>query len=105
MLVEWIALCDIAFQFAGLTQNAGTVSLTTGLMSSLPPAGTAGEGNGIAFTPADRLGAAVTIAAGFTVGARVSKLGTAGRGSGDIEGTATIAGSAPIKLVLDSVVP
>ncbi len=59
----------------------------------------------VAFTAADRLGDMVAIRAGFTVGARLSKLGTAGRGSGDIEGVATVAEGNTVRLVLGSVVP
>jgi cytochrome c-type biogenesis protein CcmH len=59
----------------------------------------------VAFTEADRLGEAVALATGFTVGARLSKQGSAGRGSGDIEGSATLAGGGPLAIRLDSVVP
>ena len=59
----------------------------------------------IVFTPADRLGEAVAIGAGFTVGARLSKQGSAGRGSGDVEGSATVADARARGLTLDSVVP
>ncbi len=59
----------------------------------------------VAFTAADRLGDAVAIGAGFAVGARLSKLGTAARGSGDIEGTATVADGKTVRLTLGSVVP
>ncbi len=59
----------------------------------------------IVFTAADRLGEAVPIAAGFTVGARLSKAGTAGRGSGDVEGSAVVTAGAKVGLTLSSVVP
>ena len=59
----------------------------------------------VVFTPADRLGEVVEIGAGFTVGARLSKQGTAGRSSGDVEGSVTIGDDGPLALSLDSVVP
>jgi cytochrome c-type biogenesis protein CcmH len=59
----------------------------------------------VVFTPADRLGETVAIAAGFTVGARLSKQGTAGRGSGDVEGSTTVTDVERLRLTLDSVVP
>lgn len=59
----------------------------------------------VRFTAADQLGDAVAIAAGFTVGARLSQLGTAGRGSGDIEGSTTVGDRRPVTLTIGSVVP
>lgn len=59
----------------------------------------------VSFTAADRLGQAVAIGAGFTVGARLSKAGIAGRGSGDIEGSAPVAPGRKVAVSLDSVVP
>jgi cytochrome c-type biogenesis protein CcmH len=59
----------------------------------------------VSFTAADRLGEPVAIAAGFTVGARLSKAGIAGRGSGDIEGSASVAPGRRVELTLDGVVP
>ena len=59
----------------------------------------------VAFTAADRLGQAVEIGAGFAVGARLSRSGTAARGSGDIEGSATVGAGGSVAVKLDREVP
>lgn len=59
----------------------------------------------VAFTEADRLGETIAIGTGFTIGARLSKQGSAGRASGDVEGSVALAGDGPLAVTLESVVP